>query len=279
MYDTSKDDLINELKHKLALISNIKNSFKRIKLNDRLYEYLVQIEKSSNQLYNQVVLIGTETLTYELDKKDTNMLREYSVQKFSISNGEYYKIEWLVDLFENFNFYDIVINNSNILTHWSGNLNKKKIIKQNISSDYLKNLSTNWFMVGKMLPQYKNKFLIENFPNLGINQWSEIIEKIDVYEMKKKIIGLQEHFDKLVTNSDKYIFGSDIYELVEQYNVKELYLHTDVKKDFDDKIIEKNLTSYINFNIIEIKTPDKNILDASQNLIKNYSGILGIKYY
>ena len=215
----------------------------------------------------------------ELDKNDINMLKEYSINKFTISNGEYFKIDWLLDLFENFNFYDIVINNSNILTHWSGNLYKKKIIKQNVSPDYLKNLTTNWFMVGKMLPQQKYKFLIEHFPNLGINQWIDIIGKIEIYEMKKKIVGLQEHFDKFATNSDKYIFGSDIYELVEQYNVKELYLHTDKKKDFDDKIIEKNLFSNINFNIIVINTPDKNIPDASVNLIKNYGGILGIKYY
>ena len=167
MYDTSKDELINELKHKLALISNIKNAFKRIKLNDRLYEYLAQIEKSSTQLYNQIVLIGSEMIILELDKNDINMLKEYSINKFTISNGEYFKIDWLLDLFENFNFYDIVINNSNILTHWSGNLYKKKIIKQNVSPDYLKNLTTNWFMVGKMLPQQKYKFLIEHFPNLG----------------------------------------------------------------------------------------------------------------
>ena len=37
IWNTSKEDLISELKHKLNLIANIKNNFKKTKLNDRLY--------------------------------------------------------------------------------------------------------------------------------------------------------------------------------------------------------------------------------------------------
>ena len=69
MYNLSKDDLIIEIKHKLALISTIKNTFRKVKLNDRLYEYLVGIEKSSIQIYSQIVLIGSDTYIYKLDKK------------------------------------------------------------------------------------------------------------------------------------------------------------------------------------------------------------------
>lgn len=126
MYNLSKDDLINELKHKLALISTIKNTFRKIKLNDRLYEYLVTIEKSSIQSYSQIVLIGSETNIFKLDKKDVCMLEEYSIPKFTIQNDEYFNIPWLVDLFENFKFYDVIIDNSNKLTHWQINTNKKK---------------------------------------------------------------------------------------------------------------------------------------------------------
>lgn len=32
----------------------------------------------------------------------------------------------LKDIFENFNFYDVIINNSNHFTHYKGNANKKK---------------------------------------------------------------------------------------------------------------------------------------------------------
>ena len=287
MWDFSKDELVGELKHKLALISNIKNTFKRAKLNDRLYEYLVQIEKSSIQMYNQIVLIGSEIIIYKLDKQDIEILKEYSIPKFTIENDDNFNIDWLCDLFENFKFYNIVINNQNNLTHWIGNLYKKKIIKQNVNQDYLKILNCEWFMIGKMLPQQqqqqqsqsKNKFMIEHYPTQSPTNWSEIIGQINGYEMRKKHIVLDEHFDKLKFNSDKYIFGNDIWDYIEQFNIKELYIHSSVKKDFDNKIIEKDLVSNLNFNIIQIDPIDKLKSDVSGILLKDYSGILGIKYY
>ena len=277
MWEISKDDLINELKHKLALISNIKNTFKRIKLNDRLYEFLIMIEKSSIQTYSQIVLIGSTGINiYKLDKLEINMLKEYSIPKFTIQNDEYFNIKWLNDLFYNFKFYDVIINNSNVLTHWSGNLYKKKIIKQNVNLDYIKNLNSEWFFVGKMQPQQKTKFMVENYQNNM--SWNDIIINIEKFEMKKKIAILQEKFDKITLDNDKFIFGNDIYEYIENYNIKELYIHSNIKKDFDNKIIEKDLISNLNFNIIEIDSIGDN-KDASNTLLKNYSGFLGIKYY
>lgn len=277
MYELDKDELIKELKHKLGLISKIKNTFKKVKLNDRLYEFLVQVEKSSIQSYSNVVLIGsTGPIIYKLDKKDIEILKEFSIPNFTIENSENFNIKWLVDLFENFKFYDIIINNSSGMTHWMGNLNKKKIIKQNINLEYIKNLNSGWFFVGKIQPEFKTKYLIEHYQN--IMPWSEIIQNIEKYEMGKKIVHLQEQLDKIENQGDKFIFGDDIYEYIENYNVKELYIHYNYKKDFDNKIIEKCLISNINFNIIEINSISSNN-DASQILLKNYSGLLGVKYF
>jgi hypothetical protein len=277
MWEISKDDLVNELKHRLALISNIKNTFKRAKLNDRLYEYLIQIEKSSIQIYSQIVLIGSSGITiYKLEKSEINLLKEYSVPKFTIENNENFNIGWLVDLFKNFKFYDVIINNSNILTHWSGNQYKKKIIKQNINLEYIKNLNSGWFFFGKMQSQFKTKFLIEH--NQNNMSWNDIILNIEKFEMKKKIQDLQDQIDKMFICNDKFIFGNDIYEYIKNYNVKHLYIHTDIKKIFDNVIIEKDLIANLNFNIIEINSIDNNI-NASNVLLENYSGFIGIKYF
>lgn len=280
MYNLSKDDLIVEIKHKLALISTIKNTFRKVKLNDRLYEYLVGIEKSSISTYSQIVLIGSETYIYKLDKKDISMLEEYSISKFTIQNDEYFNIPWLVDLFENFKFYDIIIESSNKLTHWVANVNKKKIIKQNVNTEYIKNLTTNWFMVGKLNPQNKTKYMVEHYPNTQNNMvWKDIMEQIELLEMKKIIQGLEKHLDTMITNSDKYVFGTEIYELIECFNIKELWIHKNVRKQFDDMIGEKDLSSCINFNIIEINSIDTNKSSLPNMFLSNYSGILGIKYY
>jgi hypothetical protein len=275
MWNLSKDNLILELKHRLALISTIKNTFKKVKLNDRLFEFLTCIEKSSIQTYSQIVLIGSETFIFKLDNNDINMLKDYSIPNFTIYNDEYFKIDWLIDIFENFKFYDVIINNSNTLTHWSGNLYKKKIIKSNVNSDYIKNLNVPWFFIGKIQPQHKNKFMIEHYPNNA--NWNEIINFIEEFEMKKLIHELDTHFINIKLNSDKYIFGNDIFDCIEMYNVEKLYLHDKVKKDFQDKIIQKDLVPNINFKIININKIYSN--DSSETLLKDYSGFLGIKYY
>lgn len=282
MWNLDKDTLVTELKHKLALISTIKNQFRKKKLNDRLYEYLVGVEKSSIQTYSQVVLIGSETYIYKLDTKDIDMLKEYMIPQFTIQNNEYFNIKWLIDLFENFKFYDVIISDSktNNLTHIQGNMGKKKIIKQNVSLEYVKTLNSNWFMVGKLLPQYKTKYLIDHWTNSSNNMnWTNIMEQIEILEMKKKIDILDKHFDAMVLNSDKYIFGSDVYEMINQYNIKELFIHNKVIDDFNNKIIEKDLSSNLNFNIIEINSFDNDQSNKANIFLKNYSGILGIKYY
>lgn len=280
MWDLSKEELIKELKHKLALISTIKNTFKKIKLNNRLHEYLVIVEKSTIQSYSQIVLIGTDTHIYKLDKKDVDLMKEYSIAKFTIQNDEYFNIPLLTDLFENFKFYDIIINNSNTLTHWQGNFNKKKIIKQNINTEYIKNLSVEWFWVGKMPPQNKTKYMIEHYPNNQNNMcWENIIENVEILEMKKKINELDKHYENMSLNSDLYIFGLEVYDMIEQYNIKELFIHENIKKKFNDVIAEKNLHTNINFNITYINSINNESSDKANIFLKNYSGILGIKYF
>lgn len=135
-------------------------------------------------------------------------------------------------------------------------------------------------MVGKLNPQNKTKYMVEHYPNTQNNMdWKEIIEQIELIEMNKIIGVLEKHLDSLASNSDKYIFGSDIYEFIEYYNVKELYIHKNVRKEFDDNIIEKHLNSCINFTIIEINSYDTSQSNVANIFLKNYSGILGIKYY
>jgi len=54
---------------------------------------LVGIEKSSIQIYSQIVLIGCETYIYKLDVKDIDTLKEYANPQFTIQNNEYFNIK------------------------------------------------------------------------------------------------------------------------------------------------------------------------------------------
>lgn len=78
---------------------------------------------------------------------------------------------------------------------------------------------------------------------------------------------------------DSYIFGNDIYDMIESFNIKELYIHKDLYKEFEKNLIEKKLEDNMNFQLYLIETINKNTLDPSTILIKDYKGMIGIKYY
>ena len=53
--------------------------------------------------------------------------------------------------------------------------------------------------------------------------WTNIIEQVEILEMKIKIIELDKHFVNIKINPEKYIFSLYVYDMIEQYNMKELY--------------------------------------------------------
>jgi hypothetical protein len=276
LHNFTKEEFISDLKDKLNQIKSIKNSFKRIKLNDRIFNLMQQVENNKIHIFNHIILVSDDIIYINLESDDIKLLKEYDIPKYTFEYGEYFNIEWLTDLFNNFNFYNIVINNNNKFTYYKGNSYKKKIVAKDTNIEYVKIISEPFFYIGKPNTLIKNKNMLETIPIF--NSWFDIIENINKYEMKKRIIIFQELLDKMSTDPDKFIFGSDIYEFIEQYNVKELYIHADSKKQFDDNIINKELTDNMNFSIIIISS-DPKTYDASNILLKNYNGILGIKYY
>ncbi len=281
IYDTSKEEFISDLKKRLDKIKDISNTFKRKKLNDRVFKLLTQVENLNQETFNNIILVHEDLIFIDLTQTDIKMLREYSINKYTFEYGEYFNISWLKDLFENFTFNNIVIFNSNQYTHWVGNLYKRKKISQTSSQDYIKNLTTNFYLFGKInnfvQSKFTNKNLLEHNPNI-IN-WTEIIQYIDRLKIKSNTKLLDDVLGKMSTESDKFIFGNDIYESIESYNVKEIYLHEQTKKQFYKLIEEKGLNDNINFNIILIDSFDTTKPDSSTNLLNNFSGIIGIKYY
>jgi hypothetical protein len=78
------------------------------------------------------------------------------------------------------------------------------------------------------------------------------------------------------TNIDLYIFGKlkiEIKDAIESYSIKELYIE-EKKLNKLKEFIDHTL---LNFKIINIKSLENN--DIADSFIKNYNGIMGIKYY
>lgn len=280
-YETSREDFISDLKKRLDKIKDIKNTFKKKKLNDRIFKLVTFVEQSPTQIYNKIILLSDDIVLIDLTNQDIKMLKEYSIPNYTFEYGEYFNVNWITDLFENFTFYNIVIFNSNQYTHWYGNLNKKKKINQTSSQDYIKSLDKQFYLFGKINNFSKdrlgNKNLIEYIATTC--NYNECIENILKLEIKSNTKLLDEIIQAIKVDSSKHIFGEEIYESIENYNIKELYIHVSILKQFEDKIKEKNLTDNINFNIIHIDTFDPKNPDSSIILIKDYAGMIGIKYF
>jgi hypothetical protein len=270
IYNISKEIFLKDLNDKLKKIQEIKNSFKKKKLNDRLYKFIQKIELDNKDIYNNVFLISDDILSFNLTKKDFIILKEWNVNNYMFMYDEYFKLEYLKDLLTNINFYDIIINN----THFKGNLNKKKIIKDKPSLEYLKTLSVPFFYCGKLPKDMNNKNMIENLNVL--TSWNDAIELINKTEIKNENIKLQTFLDE--DNKDKYIYKDEIFDEIENYNIKILYVHKEIKELFLDEIKKRNLIQNLNFEINYINTI-KGISDSSNILLIDYCGYIGLKYY
>lgn len=276
VYKTSSEVVLNDLRKHLEKIKEIKNIYKKQKLNDRIFKLMKDLENKKLDNLNYIILLSNTIEYINLYDNDLQILEEYSIPKYTFIYDDNFRIDWLNDLFENFNFYDVIINNSNNFTHYRGNLNKKKIISQTNSIDYLKNLNIPIYYVGRMITCKINN-IIDHITT--VISWSQIMEHINKLEIKKKNIKLNDHLINLSLNPDIYIFGNEIYETIEMYNVKELYIHRDKKNTFDKQLVEKILIENINFPIIIIESYDNNIKDSSNDLLNNFDGLLGIKYF
>ena len=272
-YKTTSEYVLNDLKKNLDKIKNITNNFKRVKLNDRIFKLMKDIENKNFDILNYIILVSDKIEYIKLYDNDIKVLEEYNIPKYVFIYDNDFKIDWLKDIFENFNFYDVIINNSNHFIHYKGNANKKKIIMETKSLDYLKNLTIPIYFVGKLVPMNN---IINHIPKVLL--WCEIMDHVKKLEIKKMNTKLDEILKNISLNPDIYIFGNEIYEVIEMFNVKELYIHKDKKESFDSLLAEKNLIENINFPIIIIESCD-NIKDASNILLDNYGGLLGIKYF
>lgn len=268
--NTSKEIFLKDLNERLKKIQEIKNSFKKKKLNDRLYKFIQKIELDNKDIYNNVFLVSDDILSFTLTKKDYIILKEWNVNNYMFMYDEYFKLEYLKDLLTNINFYDIIINN----THFKGNLNKKKIIKDKPSLEYLKTLSVPFFYCGKLPKDMINKNMIENL-NVSTS-WNDALELINQTEIKNENIKLQIFLDE--DNKDKYIYKEEIYDEIENYNIKLLYVHKESKELFLNEIQKRNLIQNLNFEINYINSI-KGIVDSSTTLKNDYCGFIGEKYY
>ena len=292
--DKNYNETLKLIQDQINKACKITNPNKKNKINNRFYSLLKFIEENFNEdsIINYIFLIHDKLINYKLNDNEIKTSKIYNLQKIFLRSDNFFYIDYFIDLFYNFNFiYTLKIIKNDIYIS-KINKNKEKELENFKNSneqkiyEEIENIRKN--------NNYKDIIIIYgNSPLLSkidINLKNIIVEKQNInkedlynlYEseiiknnnlqLEKKLLDLQNSN----TNLDLYVFGklkNEIKEAIEMYLLKELYIE-DKKLEKLKKIVNND---FLNFKIIEIKSIKDG--DIAHNFIKDYNGIMGIKYY
>lgn len=295
VYDIKRDEFLKKIEDQHLSALKINNPVKKHKLNNRFYDLFkyIEINYKEDENINSIFLIDDKIFEYNLLNNDIKNAKEYNFIKFYIKTDIVFNINYLIDLFNNFEFIYTIKLHRNEFNIIKINKHKEKKISEIKVSNELELIEN----IEKIRKDYNYKDLIIIY---GISAYlkSEYIEKIkntliikeilnrnilySYYEdelMKKNHIELEKRLNDLQnskTNIDLYIFGKlkiEIKDAIESYSIKELYIE-DRKLELLKNFIDNDL---LNFKIYTIKSLKNG--DIAEQFIKDYNGIMGIKYF
>ena len=296
VYDKKVIDLITFLENELEKSKKINNPIKKHKINNRLFNLIKFLNdcygEDSDIIINHIFLVHDKIIDHKLTNEDINNAKYFKFSNIQIYCETNFRIDYFIDLFYNFNFIYAIKRNKNDYNIRKFNKNKEKEIENSKVSnedkitELLDNIRKNnnykelIIIYGKspIIAKLENKLKNVVVSNDFLNREA----LYNLYEnevMKKNHLLLKEKLEALKnekTNLDLYVFGKlkfEIKDSIESYLIKELYI--------EDKKLEKLKTfvdeSLFNFKIIPIKSLEEG--DIAYNFIKDYNGIMGIKYY
>lgn len=292
-YEVKKEECINFLQKELNKISTIQNTSIKTKLNNRLYNLKLKIDKLNDDvLINSIFLLNEEINEHKLEENEKEVLREYKCKNIYISNNVEFDIEYLNNLFYNFDF------------SYSCLVEKNQIKLKKINSSKIKELGIIKFVNEKNLVEIINEKIVEykidelyihtktNFYKSLLNEKNSkyicfdeeytndrLLEKIKINNYEKNHLLLEKRLKELSnpnTNLDLFVFGKlkkEILESIESYSLKELYIEERKLLILKGCLDE----SFFNFKIIPIIGIKEG--DIGYKFIEEYKGLMGIKYY
>jgi hypothetical protein len=295
IYNKKCSEVIKYLEGHLSSAQKITNPFKKMKINDKYYGLIQNLKElyEDETIINKIFLLHDKIFQYNLHESEIKTAIVYNFQKIIHYCESTFYVDYIIDLFYNFEFiYNIRCNKSDYQII-ALNKNKERILKTDKINNEQKIIETiecirkeenykeliiisgNSVILDKVSVQ-KNVFVIKNN---NIENSKVIYEIYENHLMKLNHQSLEKRLNDLQnsnTNLDLYVFGKlkfEIKDAIETYLIKELYIENsklEKLKTFVDK-------EYFNFKIYVIKSLENG--DIASQFIKNYNGIMGIKYF
>ena len=295
VYDIKRDEFLKKIEDNHLSALKINNPVKKHKLNNRFYNLMkyIEINYKEDENINSIFLIDDKIFEYKLLNNDIKNAKEYNFNKFYIKTDIIFDINYLIDLFNNFEFIYTIKLHRNEFEIVKINKNKeKKIFDIKISSDaqIIENIEKirkdynykdliiiygiSAYLKSEYIEKIKNTLIIKEILNRNVlySYYEEELIKKNHIELEKRLNDLQN----IKTNIDLYIFGKlkiEIKDAIESYSIKELYIE-DRKLELLKNFIDNDL---LNFKIYTIKSLKNG--DIAEQFIKDYNGIMGIKYF
>lgn len=283
VYDLSVSELLNNIEHRLQFCKEIKNTKKKAIICSRLFnfkEYLSQIDP--NQKIDSIYLIEESTNEIKLTANMKQLLHEYKIDNFIFKYDYLFQIDYLLALFTDLNFKQVIYIKNNEYTHFLINTTKKKIIfhKESKNFDIVEYINSN----------IKEKCLIH-----GLSATLKYL-KIDphwVFTYKladEQIFKLfkDDEMAQICCELDKYlswihnsqmmhrlVFGKDIEKKIAQKSLQLLYCSPKIYEKVTKRLPKEYYSS--NFKIYKIETISKG--DSGDRLESDFAGALGVTYY
>lgn len=276
MYNLKKTDVDGHFNKLLKLLDSLTDSRKKNFLKTRISYFKFYIDELDNEVINSIFLVSEKINEFPLTDYHINTLKMFGIPNFIYEYGKNYNIEWLRDLILNRDYITVIkIRDTTTITQltpYKEYLEKtysKKII--NID-DIINSINKDkQFIILYDKKIIKDIKAIKNKLCLGIfeNDFSpdQLLVKIDELKYQENIKELESWLSKLLdpTEGHKLVFGKDVAEYADNSMLETIYCIFDEKK------------KYNNTNIKLVKSFVKT--DFIAQFIKNYDGVLGIKYY
>ena len=293
IYKKNFDWVIETIENTLEKIKKIDNPIKRGKINTNYYNLKRFIEEFYNDsIICSLFFVNEKVYEYKLNKEECKVIEEYKIRDYLSYCEAKYKNDYFYDLFYNFDFQYSFIIQKNEYTIKKWNQNKDKIVESAKISATLKdnyesirkihNYKNIIYIYGnhvksiKELNIYSNPKVILDKDDCGRNELNEIHEK---EEMKATHLILQSRLNDLQNDSkiDLYIFGKlkfEIKDAVETYLIKELFIQKEKYEKLYTFVEDKNAFNFKVYFVDKIENGD-----IGDTFIKNFNGIMGVKYY
>ena len=277
--DLTKEQLEERLNKIIKIIDNIQDSKKKNFLKSRMCNFKKYFDSYKNDIVNGIFLVNDDVKYFPMEKYYIDTIKEFKIN-FSYQYGKTYDIDWLRKLLLDREYTLVLkiknndvsiskITSSKQLCIYSETI-KSPVITEIVGSKIDKNTK---FLIHGSSVALKNIEII-NKNCLGFyNKELTLEQQIDMIEeakYKNNIKDLENWLEKILDPKEghKLVFGNDIEENAENDLIQTIFCTP-----------EKNYR-FVKFENVDIKLV-KSFKDGDfiNTFVKNYDGVLGIKYY